>query len=214
MTRFSKDISVRFKNLDYEGTIGNYTWVKESMESIYDSHLNLVTKFSFRVGDIYCTCNSIEEFMENAYGQDIAVFSFEMTYKNLNESGLQVYFLRQSFDKDKLHVSCEDKKTLIKICTLLEKNRTNFTDNNLVQNITNNINDHSTYISIGDNNTIHHSDILTNSQVTNDKTTKGKAFWTPIAQSIFSRIIWIIIIFIIVVVFAYIGIKVDWTSLL
>lgn len=82
MARFSKAIHLKYPTLDYDGVIQNYKWIQETVFSLFENLATPEVQISFKMGDISCTCFSIEEFSEHAYGQKIDVHSYDTSFNS------------------------------------------------------------------------------------------------------------------------------------
>ena len=80
MVTFSKKIPVKYQELDYSGVIQNYHWIQNSLLSEFKDVEIPNIEISFKMGDISCSCVSIEEFSTHAYEQSIDVYMYNMHF--------------------------------------------------------------------------------------------------------------------------------------
>lgn len=191
MASFSKDIPLKYRSLNYDGVIQNYKWIQETVFSLFEDLPTPEVRITFEMGDISCTCSSIEEFSEHAYGQKINVYSYDISFSS-SEGNKSIAYFMLSNSKKAATLCCDRKDSLIKICTALEE-ASKIKDTSatpVVQEITTYVHDESTHVTIGDNNTIENANIGANNTLNADKPSPKESFWKPIWQTIAANWIW------------------------
>lgn len=215
MARFSKDIPLKYPTLDYDGVIQNYKWIQETVFSLFENLATPEVQISFKMGDISCTCFSIEEFSENAYGQKIDVHSYDISFNSKKGHKIIAYFILSSIKEDAT-LYCDRKDSLIKIATALEESfKIKDTSTPPVfQEIHNYVHDESTHVTIGDNNTIETANIGANNTLNADKPSPKESFWKPIWQTITANWIWFAFGLLLIAVLASTGItNTNWMEI-
>ncbi|WP_313524681.1 hypothetical protein [Anaerotignum sp.] len=209
MAKFSKKIPAKYQQLDYSGVLDNYNWIKESIEPSFEEQLEFAVEISFNIGDIACTCNTIDEFKEYAYGQAIDTYSFNIRVTRLltDASERIAYIIINPYSKIELVINCDKKDSLINVSTALENNaKQTIPLHPVVQQV--NIHDESITIT-GDGNKFENSAIGKQNKI---ETKPAKdSFWKPIFQALISNWIWFLIGAMLLI---YLGTNViDWTSI-
>lgn len=185
MASFSKNLPLKYQELDYNGVIGNYNWIKDTVSLLFENIVKSNCRIGFRMGDISCYCELIEEFSEHAYGQVIDVYSYNLSfYQNGSDKNrIPITYITINTTDKTLTVDCDNRKNLITICTALENsmNPNLSTSENQTQ-INNYIHDESTHITIGDNNSIQNTNIGKNNTVHTETPSPKKSFWKSVLQ--------------------------------
>ena len=210
MASFSKEIPLKYKKLDYEGVRKNYNWIKNVISEQFENVKEPELKISFYIGDISCSCESIKEFSEHAYGQSISVYSYNLSFYKSNSDNNYIkltYIIITTFDKT-LTVNCDNKEFLTKICDALEESmKQNYTDLSVQPQINNYIHDESTHINIGDNNTIQDTNIGKDNMVQTNNSASKEPFFKSVLQILVANWLWFILGFILFIIFGYLGIN-------
>lgn len=68
MASFSQTIQGKHGVKTYQETKNTYDWIIKAIRHIYTEHIHVDLNFLFDIGEITCSCTTIEEFIENAYG--------------------------------------------------------------------------------------------------------------------------------------------------
>ena len=216
MASFSKEIYAKYKKFDYDGVIKNFDWITTMIKELFDDIIEPYVQIAFTMGDIDCSCNSINEFKEHAYGQNISVYTYNVSfYQNTNDEKIRTAFMILSDYKEKqIKVCCDDKQTLIKICTALENSLSAQEEKQpiLLQQTVNRI-DQSTNISIGDNNTIQDSNIGAGNQLQKEEHSEKDSFWNPIWQTLVANWMWFLLGLGVAALLTYFGFNnTDWMN--
>lgn len=168
MASFSKKLPLKYQELDYSGVIGNYNWIKDTVTSKFENIERNECKTAFHIGDISCSCESIEEFSRHAYGQTIDIYMYNLNFYqsfSKNNSISLVMFIRDSSRKI-LTICCDSMEILIKICTALEDSMKPEISNVLLQaEKIQYIHDESTHVTMGDRGTIQSANIGKNNMI-------------------------------------------------
>ncbi len=216
MVEFSKEVCAKYKAFDYDGVIKNYEWIKNTTAVLFTGVVDPTVRIAFKMGDISCSCDSIYEFKEHAYGQNIEVCSYVLSlYRRDNDE--KKWLARIIFSclrENEITIDCNDKQTLITICTALENSLSAPEEKQpiLLQQTVNHI-DQSTNISIGANNTIQDSNIGVGNQLNKEEHSEKSSFWKPIWQTIVANGIWLLLGLEVVALLTYFGFNTDWTSI-
>lgn len=216
MASFSKELPLKYQELDYTGVIGNYNWIKDILSSLFENIEKPDCEISFRMGDISCSCQSIEEFLEHAYGQNINVYVYDLVfYQNSSDNNCNrlTHIIITCSDKT-LTVYCDSKEKLIKICTALEDSMKPETSNVLLQaEKIQYIHDESTHVTMGDHSTIQSANIGKNNMIKTEAPTPEESFWKPVLQTLAANWVWFTLGLILIVALGYLGIKnTDWMN--
>lgn len=178
MAEFSKRIKSRYNVETYQGTKETYEWICKALKSFTKE--NSIAVFEFQIGDIECTCKSIEELVEIAYGRnDYKLIGFYIKYYLNGDNDISVVCV-----KNRLSVTTQNKTTLEKTVELL----VNFEDiktDSIKENISvyNNCNVNCIK---GNNNSVVQGD---NNKVTFNKELKKKSKIKELIVNIFERIL-------------------------
>lgn len=210
MASFSKEIPLKYKKLDYEGVRKNYNWIKNVISEQFENVKEPELQISFYIGDISCSCESIKEFSEHAYGQSISVYLYNLSFYKSNSDNkytILTYIIITNFNKT-LTVNCDNKEFLIKICDALEESmKQNYTDLSVQPQINNYIHDESTHINIGDNNTIQDTNIGKDNMVQTNNSASKEPFFKSVLQILVANWLWFILGLILFIIFGYLGIN-------
>lgn len=216
MVTFSKKIPVKYQELDYSGVIQNYHWIQNSLLSEFKDVEIPNIEISFKMGDISCSCESIEEFSTHAYEQSIDVYMYNMHFykKNNNDSHTKIASIILSFSNKVFNISCDSKEILIKICTALENSMKQDVSNVLLQNKDiKYIHDESIHVEIGDNNTIQSANVGKNNSIKTESLTPKESFWSHVFQTLVANWLWFIFGLALIVLTGYFGLKnLDWMN--
>ena len=185
---FIKEIKNVYKVNTYQGTKNTYDWIIKAIHKGDFQKLKIETKFLFDISDITCSCQGIEEFVENAYGQgNYGLISMNMSVYSEDKS--TAYIMVNSFNGVK--ISADSKVMLERIVSLLESTSLDETEVNdpiSVMYIDTQINNDGVIIQ-GNSNVVANN----HSQVEMDKTkdeSRFKKFWSGVWQNITSNFIW------------------------
>lgn len=216
MASFSKKLPLKYQGLDYSGVIRNYNWIKDTVTSKFENIEKIECKIAFRIGDISCTCESIEEFSQHAYGQKIDIYMYNLNfYQSIskNNSVSLVMFIIDSLQKI-LTVCCDSMEILIKICTVLEDSMKPEISNVLLQaEKIQYIHDESTHVTMGDRGTIQSANIGKNNMIKTKTPTSEESFWKSVLQTLIANWVWFALGLILIVALGYLGIKnTDWMN--
>ena len=70
MASFSKKVKTKYGVSTYEETKNTYDWILKAIGEREFSNLSVEARFLFHLSSIVVSCESIEEFCENAYGYE------------------------------------------------------------------------------------------------------------------------------------------------
>lgn len=217
MASFSKELPLKYKNLDYQGVINNYEWMLKTISSIFANIEKPTFDISFNLGNISCSYDSIEEFSNHAYGQIIHVFLYELSFYQQKDENTHAQiahiFINASCETFTVH--CDSKKVLIDICTAFEKSMNpNPSPPESQTQINNYIHNESTHVTIGDNNNIQNTNIGKNNTVHTENPTPKKSFWKSVLQNITANGLWVALGVILLALLTYLGVtNREWMNL-
>ena len=185
MANFQIKIKNKYSVTTYEDTKKTYDWICNAINTVKIINAKKQESFLFDIGKVTCTCDNIEEFIENAYGQaeynliQMKVFQIDP----INNQNLFVFA-----DKQGIVISSNNKKNLEIIIGELDKveeskgatyieNHYNISDisgnnNNLIQG-----NDNAVHISIPEE----------------KKPSKLKQWFEAILQNLLANWLWIVL---------------------
>lgn len=130
MADFSKTIKSKYDFKTYESTKKAVDWILLSLKKIELSSQKPKVSFLFNIGDIGCSCETIEEFVENAYGQKGYSLT-EVKVVQFLHSNICAYIC--SRNNNELYISTNNKNTLEKIIQSLEVTCVDDSDNDKKQ---------------------------------------------------------------------------------
>ena len=125
MAEFSKNIKSKYDFKTYEGTKEAVDWILLSLKKLKLSSQKPKVDFLFDIGEIGCSCNTLDEFVENAYGQKEYKLT-RFTVVQFEKVDICIYI--SSHNEDELYIKTNNKNTLEKIILCL--NETTLKDNN------------------------------------------------------------------------------------
>lgn len=196
MARFSVKISNPYKET-YKGILSSYDWIVDSLIEIGVKKETIKCSFTFKIGKIRCTVDSIDEFKEHAYGSaEYEFISGSVNVSDYNDS--QFNSIQIILFTDKITISTCDKVLLTKIDDTLSKNIESNKSNDKVINQYN-INGNNIAFA-NDNSTATVVSESPKSNVNNSKNQNGikkgsklKNFLSGILNNIVSNIIWYVL---------------------
>ena len=217
MTEFSQTIKIPYDNLDYSNTKNMIDWVLKSLFALFGDGCAMVFHMSYSIGNISCISDSLDDFIDNAYGVrdfkfnrvDIGVFKID---KEVSEKNAVVLV-----DNHEITVFAFEKNLLEQIInslttTTLTEDETENTINNIFNApvimgknsnfdiddtvIGNDNNNAPTRIETnGNGNSVESTSNIGSNNIEN-KATDKKSFWghfLDVIKPVFSKIIWLII---------------------
>jgi len=125
VARFSKTIKAKYNFETYEGTKQTVDWILFSLKKLKLSWQKPKVSFLFDIGDVECSCEGLDDFIQTAYGQS-GYCLIKLEVVQFSKTDVCAYI--SSFNNGNLHVSTKDKKTLESIVTCLDE--TNYEDIN------------------------------------------------------------------------------------
>lgn len=217
MASFSKELPLKYQELDYDGVIGNYNWIKDAITSKFENVERIECTTVFKIGDISCSCESIEEFSEYAYGQSINVYSYDLVFyqNNSDNSHSRITHIIIKNSNKILIAYCDSMEILIKVCTALEDSMKSKQSDALIQSQINNyIHDESTHVTMGNHSTIQGVNIGKNNVMKTNASAPKESFWKSILQTITANWMWFLLGLILAVILGYLGISnSDWMNI-
>lgn len=127
MASFSQDIPVKYGVKSYQDTKNTYDWIMKSLNKGGFQEAKIETKFLFHISEILCSCESIEEFVEHAYGQN--EYSFISMNFAIQPKGMPLWFI--SVDNILgVRISTDTKSLLEKAVNLLKNTSLDETEAN------------------------------------------------------------------------------------
>ncbi|MBQ7036753.1 MAG: hypothetical protein IJN74_04605 [Clostridia bacterium] len=132
MAEFSKIIKSKYDFKTYESTKKAVEWILLSLKRLNMSSQKPKVNFLFDIGDIGCSCETMEDFVENAYGQKgYSLTQFKVI--QFLHSNLCAYI--SSRNNDELYISTNNKNALEKIIQCLEETSLDDSDNVEIQKV-------------------------------------------------------------------------------
>ena len=113
LTSFSQTIGCKYGIKSYQDTKNTYDWILKSIYKMRKAPGNINSSFNFCTGNISCSCKSIEEFVENAYGAHM----FSLSTMHILALDINIFFCVDS--RDVVTVSADSKISLEEIIRLL-----------------------------------------------------------------------------------------------
>ena len=128
MASFSTKIKSKYELNTYKGTKDTYEWINTSIKKLELKFDKTEVSFQFDIGKINCCCDSIEEFINYAYGQE----DYSLTSMGI------VYYLDSNIYIDttifgEIRVSTDSKVLLENVINVLESS-----DGECSESVTNN----------------------------------------------------------------------------
>lgn len=189
MASFSQNISGKYGVKSYRDTKNTYDWIMKSLNKGDFENLEVTAEFLFRVSEITCSCNKIEEFVEYAYGQ--SNYEFISMHFSIKSEGISLWFV--SVDSaSQVRISTDTKSLLEKIVGLLKNTSLDGTEKNGPISVTHIDYQNNSVIVNGDSNIIanEHSTITNKQEKPESKINK----WLQgICQGILANWIWYIL---------------------
>ena len=190
MVDFSQRIKAKYDVSTYEGTKDVYEWIVTAIKKLKLDGEKIQVSFHFYTGDIGCKCDSIEEFIEYAYGQDRYSLIDLRVMQRQKDGKIIIY---ASCSRNEVYLSVNDKIILEKVVKSLEETNIKQEDKSISD-----VNVHQTNYNIGsingDNNTIiqgNENKIITKEE--QKKESKLKTWTVAILQNLLANWIWLVI---------------------
>ena len=115
LASFSQTIECKYGIKSYQSAKNTYDWMLKSIYKMKKAPENVSSKFDFRIGDISCSCRTIEEFIENAYGAHM----FSLSTMHILALDINIYLCADS--RNVVTVSANSKRDLEEMVTSLDK---------------------------------------------------------------------------------------------
>lgn len=186
MADFSKRVELKYGTDTYEKTKQTYEWIKKSAEKWGGNKVNISISFQFKVGDVSCGADNLQEFSEIAYGaSDYQLISFS---GNITKNERKIYF----FYLIDFEISSNKKLELETFLKALENTSLEDEGESKVTYIGSQVNienQNNGTIVQGNNNIVASDDSQININ-TPKKESKLKKWLTAVGQNILSNWIW------------------------
>lgn len=180
MATFSITIDNKYTTETYEGTKKTYQWIYDAMTEAKLIDSTIKESFLFDIGKVNCSCENIQEFIDNAYGQS----DYDLIDMRLNQINLKdKKELHVSVQRDRVRITSDSKSNLEILVGILEKSETS--RNMYVENQYNigTVNGENININQGENNSISISQ-------TKENKSKYKQWMESIVQNLVANWIW------------------------
>lgn len=185
MASFSQTIIGKYGVKTCQETKNTYDWILKVIRQIDADIDEISASFSFDIGQIACSCNSIEEYVENAYGaSEYSLTNITMAAYN---SKRQLACFLIDF-QNKIRISTASKSKLEEIVQALNSTELGESETNASLDGSKKS---STIIINGNSNTIaNDSSAVINTQSKGHSESKFKQTLTAIWQNLLSNWIW------------------------
>lgn len=190
MASFKKDINNIYGVETYQDTKNTYDWLTKALRKGNFPELEIDSHFLFDISELSCSCEGIEEFVENAYGQ--AEFSLtNFILSAFSRKNRIAFICVDPFCS--VRISTDSKVMLERIVNLIENTSLDETEVNDPISITyveTQVNNDGVIIQ-GDGNVVanNHSKV----EIEKDdkkEASRFKKFWLGVAQNIATNFIW------------------------
>ena len=114
LASFSQTIECKYGIKSYQSAKNTYDWMLKSIYKMKKAPENVSSTFDFRIGDISCSCRTIEEFIENAYGAHM----FSLSTMHILALDINIYLCADS--RNVVTVSANSKRDLEEMVGLLD----------------------------------------------------------------------------------------------
>ena len=114
LASFSQTIECKYGIKSYQSAKNTYDWMLKSIYKMKKAPENVSSEFDFRIGDISCSCRTIEEFIENAYGAHM----FSLSTMHILALDINIYLCADS--RNVVIVSANSKRDLEEMVGLLD----------------------------------------------------------------------------------------------
>ncbi len=186
---FSQQIEGKYGTKSYQDTKNTYDWIMKSLNRGEFQDLKVETYFLFDMSEITCSCESIEEFVEHAYGQsNYHLISMRFC---IEAKEIPLWFISVD-NRSKLHISTDTKSLLEKMVDLLRNTSLDEAENDSPISVTYIEHQDNSVTVNGDSNIIanNHSTILDKQE---KPTSKISGWLKGICQGILANWIWYIL---------------------
>ena len=191
MAHFKKEIKNIYGDKTYQDTKNTYDWLTKALQKGNFPELRIDSDFLFAISEITCSCEGIEEFVENAYEQTgYKLVCFHLYAYSENKS---IAFILVQTDC-RIEISTDSKMMLERIVNLIENTTLDETEANdpiSVTYVETQINNDGVIVQ-GNGNIVanNHSKV----EVEKEQKESGvKAFWKGVFQNITSNFLWYIL---------------------
>lgn len=191
MARFSEELAGKYGVKTYQETKNTYDWILKSLQKGGFCDLKTDVNFLFKISQIMCSCTGIEEFSENAYGQEgYALNNFDIAAYADN---IRLAFIYVAHNNS-VSVSTDSKVLLEKIVKLLQETSLEETETSAPIPVTY-IEQQNNNIAINGNDNIvatHHGSVTTSSEPIKSES-KLKQWIISVGQNLLSNGIWYVL---------------------
>ena len=118
MASFRKSVLCKYGIATYQETKDTYDWIIMAVQSMHLDSPTFEEKICFQTGEITCSCESISEFTEHAYGAEkYSLSSMDVVIRMANKES--IYFYVHSDGTMGIHTN--SKQMLEKIVSALDR---------------------------------------------------------------------------------------------
>lgn len=117
MATFTKKIEIKYGVETFEQTKNTHDWILKSFNKYAKDKSKTTINFLFHIGDIYCSVDSIEEFIQAVVGSE-SVYSFTSLNINLYNGDETIYI---SVYLGEVGITTDNKGTLLQITKVLQE---------------------------------------------------------------------------------------------
>lgn len=197
MASFSQTIECKYGIKSFQDTKNTYDWMLESIYKMKTPPEKISSQFNFNTGNISCSCESIEEFVEHAYGAEV----YSLSTMSILDSNLHIYLAVDS--RNLVTISTKSKQLLEEIVGLLNDTELGSEEiNNPISIMYIEQQDNSVTVN-GDSNMVanNHSAIVDKQEKAESKTSK----WLQgICQGVLANGVWKLLGILAAIIIAYI----------
>lgn len=116
LTSFYQTIKGKYGVKTYQETKNTYDWILKAVQKANFKIAKINSRFLFDIGKISCSCSTIEEYVENAYGA-VEYSLTSMAIDAYSDKGREIYLSVDS--SNQIYISASNRNRLEKMVQLL-----------------------------------------------------------------------------------------------
>ena len=206
MANFITTIDNGYSINSFQSVKDTYDWIIASLNKLNMNEEYLSANFLFDIGQITCSANGIDEFIQHAYGASDFVFSECFIHTEFRDKKRATLYIKYD---NTIKISSEDKVLLQTLIDTLNRTNINKQSDTTVNNITINggnnaiANNNSTATVVTDNNKVKFANQNNNTGAFVDKESKFRKAFSAILTNLASNLIWYILCALVGALIAY-----------
>lgn len=193
MASFYTSIENKYSVDSFQSVKNTYYWIIESLNKLNIIEKSFSARFLFDTGQITCSAEGIDEFVQHAYGSSNFSFTECSIHTKLSDNNSVAIYLKHN---NTIRVCCEDKVLLQNIIDILNRTDINEQSDKTVNNITINggnnaiANNNSTATIVSNSKKVNISNSNNSKGEITNKESKIRTVFNAIMTNLASNFIW------------------------